>query len=89
MGYKILPPEGTVNEMAYFFMQSKMPDRAYSLFAINIQNYPQSFNTYDSMGDYYSSQKDNAKAIEFYNKALKLNDNPETRKKRDELVAKK
>jgi predicted alpha/beta superfamily hydrolase len=85
MGYKILPPEGLVNELGYYYMQSGVPDRAYSLFALNITNYPQSANVYDSMGDYYDNQKNKDKAIECYTKAFKLGGNPDTKKKLDKL----
>lgn len=91
MGYKISPPEGIVNEMGYYYLQSHMEDKAYAMFALNISNYPQSANTYDSMGDYYNAKKDKPKAIEFFTKAYNLGKNPDTKKKLDDLqvVAKK
>ncbi|HVW14095.1 MAG TPA: alpha/beta hydrolase-fold protein [Mucilaginibacter sp.] len=89
MGYKILPPESLMNQLAYYYMQSGLTDRAYSLFALNVANYPQSANVYDSMGDYYDSQKNKDKAIEYYNKALKLDNNPGTKKKLDKLQSAK
>ncbi|HTD99217.1 MAG TPA: alpha/beta hydrolase-fold protein [Mucilaginibacter sp.] len=89
MGYKTLPPEAQINEMGYFYLQSQAPEKAYTLFNMNIQNYPGSFNVFDSMGDYYSAQKDKVKAIEFFNKALKLKENPETREKLTKLQASK
>ncbi|HWD89848.1 MAG TPA: alpha/beta hydrolase-fold protein [Mucilaginibacter sp.] len=89
MGYKILPDENMVNQLAYYYMQSKAPEKAYAMFAMNIKNYPKSGNTYDGMGDYYADQKDKTKAIEYYKKALSINDNPDTKKKLDSLEEKK
>jgi tetratricopeptide (TPR) repeat protein len=87
MGYTILPPEDMVNELAYYLLQINLPDRAYSLFDLNIKNYPDSFNVYDSMGDYYDNQKNKAKAIEYYTKSLKVKATPDTKKKLDKLQA--
>jgi predicted alpha/beta superfamily hydrolase len=89
MGYTVLPPEDMVNQVGYYFLQSGMPDRAYAAFDLNIKNYPDSFNVYDSMGDYYDAQKNKAKAIECYTKSLKIKENPDTRKKLDKLQAAK
>ncbi|MES1217634.1 MAG: alpha/beta hydrolase, partial [Bacteroidota bacterium] len=89
MGYEILPPENLVNQLGYTFLQNKMPDKAYAFFLKNIQNYPQSFNVYDSMGDFYESKGDKTKAIEYFGKALALKDNPETKAKLEKLKAAK
>ena len=85
MGYKVLPPEGYINTTAYTFMQNKMYDLAKKLFQMNIENYPKSFNVYDSMGDYYDDRGDKQKAIEYYTKALTLRENPDTRTKLNKL----
>jgi predicted alpha/beta superfamily hydrolase len=89
MGYPVLPPENDVNQMGYYFMQSKAPAKAFALFSLNIQNYPGSFNVYDSMGDYYNDQKNKAKAMEYFNKALKIFANPDTKEKLAKLQAAK
>jgi predicted alpha/beta superfamily hydrolase len=89
MGYTVLPPEDMVNQIGYFFLQSDMPDRAFAAFDLNIKNYPDSFNVYDSMGDYYDHQKNKGKAIEYYTKSLKVKETPDTRKKLDKLQAAK
>lgn len=81
LGYPVPPPEGMVNEAGYFYLNSKRYDRAYQLFKLNIDNYPKSFNTYDSMGDFYAAKSDKVKAIEFYTKALNLQESIATRKK--------
>jgi len=86
LGYKILPPEGQINQLGYFYMQSNEPEKAYTMFNLNIKNYPTSENVFDSMGDYYDNKKDKAKAIEFYTKALKVGENKDTRDKLNKLM---
>jgi uncharacterized protein len=89
MGYTVLPDESLVNQLGYYYMQSGAPGKAYAMLAMNIKNYPKSWNVYDSMGDYYADRKDKAKAIEFYKKVLVIKDNPDTKKKLDSLQNKK
>ncbi|HEY4327233.1 MAG TPA: alpha/beta hydrolase-fold protein [Mucilaginibacter sp.] len=89
MGYKVSPPEDQINQMGYYFMGSKQFERAFAMFSLNIRNYPESFNVYDSMGDCYGTKGDKDNAIIYYNKALKLRKNPETIEKLNKLMAKK
>lgn len=89
MGYAVKPPEDMLNFMGYYFMQSGAMDKSFAAFAANIQFYPASNNVYDSMGDYYATKKDKAKAIEFFRKALKIKEAKETRDKLNEWTAKK
>ena len=85
MGYKMLPPEILINQFGYIFLQNKMPEKAFAFFQMNILNYPESFNVYDSMGDFYDGKGDKTKAMEYYSKALSLKDNPETKAKLKKL----
>jgi hypothetical protein len=85
IGYAVLPPEQTVNGLGYEYLFSKDYDRAFGFFKLNIDNYPKSFNVFDSMGDYYVARADKTKAIEYFNKALALQDFPDTRRKLEEL----
>jgi hypothetical protein len=87
MGYKILPSENNVNNFGYYFMDKKMFEKAYDFFHLNITNYPKNSNVYDSMGDWYVTEKNNKKAMEYFEKALSLEDNPDTRKKLEKLKA--
>jgi uncharacterized protein len=88
MGYRVVPGEGDINQLGYYFLQDDhKPQKAYQFFSLNIANYPQSANVYDSMGDYYYSEKNKAKAIEMFTKAWQLGKNPETKKKLDALEA--
>ncbi len=88
MGYTILPTEQNINEIGYYFMGNKKFDKAFEFFKLNIENYPGSFNVYDSMGDYYRAKGDKQKAIEYYSKVLPIRNNPETIQKLTELKSK-
>lgn len=85
MGYKVSAPEIFINNLAYNLQNAKQFKRAYYFFRMNIENYPGSFNVYDSMGDYYAATGDNQKASEYYLKALALRDFAETREKLEKL----
>jgi len=53
---------------------------------MNVDNYSQSFNFYDSYGDYFLAIGNKSKAIEYFKRALSLKENPESRKKLNELL---
>ena len=48
-------------------------DEAIEIFKLNIEAYPKSANTYDSMGEAYMKKGDNVSAIRFYKTSLELN----------------
>lgn len=89
MDYTVLPPEPLINQLGYDFMQNKMFDKAFAFFRMNMDNYPKSFNVYDSMSDFYAAKGDKEKAIEYYSKALAIKNFPETREKLNKLKAEK
>jgi len=84
-GYTLPPDENFVNRAGYGFLNNKMPDKAFAFFDLNIKNFPDSPNVYDSMGDYYLNQKDTVKAIEQFNKAVSLGDLSYTKEKLKKL----
>jgi uncharacterized protein len=86
LGYAVKPPEDLVNSLAYRSLQLKQYEKAKNLFTMNVTNYPQSPNVYDSMGDFFSETGDKAKAIENYKKALAIKENEETRGKLEKLL---
>lgn len=88
MGYKVAPPEQFVNAIGYQLMSMKQFERAYYFFKMNIDNYPQSFNAYDSMGDLFAAQGNTKKAIEYYRKVLQLRDWPDTKEKLEKVLSK-
>lgn len=85
MGYQIKPDEEEINFIGYDFLQRKIYKTAESLFKLNVENYPGSFNVYDSYGDYFVAMGDKANAILQYKKALSLKENEGSRKKLKDL----
>lgn len=85
MGYKVAPPEFVINNTGYQLMGGHQLDRAAYYFHLNMDNYPNSFNVYDSMGDVLVARAEKDSAMKCYQKALQLRDNPDTRKKLKEL----
>lgn len=88
MGYKVSPPELSINSLAYYEMNRKHFTKAAALFKMNIDNYPKSGNVYDSYGDLLAAQKDTLNAIAHYTKALTVQENGYTRQKLNALQGK-
>jgi predicted alpha/beta superfamily hydrolase len=86
-GYDVLPPEPFINGLGYAFIDDpKTQDKANALFSMNVQNYPNSSNVYDSMGDCYLAQQDSVKALELFKKALEVGENEYSQEKIDMLT---
>jgi uncharacterized protein len=85
MGYQIKPDEGEINYMGYDFLGRKMYKTAERLFKLNVDNFPESFNVYDSYGDYFVAVNDKENAILQFKKALSIKENEGSRKKLTEL----
>lgn len=45
---------------------------------MNVANYPESANVFDSLGDFYNERGDKANAINCYKQALNIKKIPET-----------
>lgn len=87
-GYEILPDEFFVNNLGYNFMNDGKLALSEAAFDLNIKNYPESFNVYDSKGDYYMAAKDSVKALELFLKAVEVSPNEFSQEKVDMLQAK-
>jgi predicted alpha/beta superfamily hydrolase len=85
MGYKLMPPESMLNDFGYQSLNTNQYSKALQFFKLNITYYPESFNVYDSLGDYYDARADKENAIAQYKKALELREFPETRMKLEKL----
>lgn len=85
MGYTLKPDEDEINSLGYEFLGRKVYKTAENLFKLNIVNYPESFNVYDSYGDYLIAIDDKENAIIQLKKALALKENEISRKKLTEL----
>jgi len=85
LGYENKPDEAMINGMGYQLMEMGKIDLAGEFFKMNVDYYPKSSNVYDSLGDYYLANEDKAKAKANFEKALSINENPESRKKLEKL----
>lgn len=88
LGYKVIPPESMIDNLAKAFLFNKMHDNGFYLFRLNITNYPESYNVYNSIGDFYSTKGDKSNAILNYTKALTIKEVPAVRKKLEGLQGK-
>lgn len=64
--------EAEVNTFGYQLMGAGFMDKAYAMFAHNVEQYPASWNVHDSLGEYYANAGDTALAIQNYEKALSM-----------------
>ena len=65
--------EGELNTLGYHYLGVDEMDKAIAVFQLNIKEYPEAFNPYDSMGEAYLKKGDNEKAIANYKKSVELN----------------
>jgi len=69
------PDEGLLNMMGYLMLQDGKADLAIKLFQRNVDEYPESSNVYDSLGEAYAAAGKKDLAITNYEKSLQLNPN--------------
>ena len=87
-GYKVSPPESQINGLGYYVLGQKLYDKAAALFRMNVENYPESGNTYDSYADALIAKKDTTGAIANYQKAYSITKAEDTKHKLDQLEGK-
>lgn len=85
-GYKT-PPMLAELFIGYGFMnmQTEYPEKAFLFFNMAIKYYPESADAYDAMSDYYRSEKNNTKAIEYVKKAYEISQSPYHKEKLNNL----
>ena len=66
-------PESFVNALGYQMIQTKKLADAVTLFTFNTEQYPNSWNVYDSLGEAYADNADYELAIMNYRHSLALN----------------
>lgn len=71
-GFEVKPDESLINGIGYQFMSIQQMEKARQFFELNVKNFPDSYNVYDSIGDYYSAIDNKQKAIESYKKAQSI-----------------
>lgn len=86
MGYTVRPPEWFLNQMGYWNLQDKRYAKSATCFQLNIDYYPNSYNVYDSMGDYYKVVNDLPNAILCFKKALSLREKPDIRTRMEQTI---
>ena len=67
--------ERRINGIGYALLGENKMAEAIAIFTLNTEWYPQSANTYDSLGEAYAKAGDRERSIENYEKALQLNPN--------------
>jgi CubicO group peptidase (beta-lactamase class C family) len=65
--------ESQLNALGYQLLGSGRAEEAVKIFRLNVEVYPEAFNTYDSLGEGYMALGDNDRAIANYRKSLELN----------------
>ena len=69
--------EARLNLMGYALLREEKDGMAVKVFALNVRLFPESFNTYDSLGEGYMLSGKRELAIKSYEKALELNPDSE------------
>ncbi len=68
--------EGQMNSLGYELLYSwKRVNDAIEVFKLNVEDYPQSSNVYDSLGEAYAVNGDKELAVENYTRSVELNPN--------------
>jgi len=67
--------EGQLNNLGYELLQQKKNAEAIEVFKLNVEAFPESGNTYDSLGEAYMKAGQKELAIKSYAKSLELNPN--------------
>jgi glyoxylase-like metal-dependent hydrolase (beta-lactamase superfamily II) len=65
--------EGEINAYGYVLLQQEKTDGAVSLFEINAELYPESWNVYDSLGEALLKSGRTAEGVAMYERSLVLN----------------
>jgi len=72
--------------MGYHHLSQKNYAKSLMFFQLNIEYFPKSYNTYDSMGDYYKETGDSAKAVSYWKRSLALKFMSRVQEKVDRIV---
>lgn len=64
--------ESDLNSLGSKLLRANDVDGAILLFRLNVEMFPKSANTYDSLGEAYAARGDRARAIANYRNSLKL-----------------
>ena len=73
--------ESDLNSLGYQLLREGKVEEAIALFELNVEEYPDSWNVYDSLAEGYMTAGKKDLAVEYYKKSLELN--PENQNARD------
>tara|TARA_R110000751_G_scaffold62520_3_gene128948 strand:+ start:74887 stop:76059 length:1173 start_codon:yes stop_codon:yes gene_type:complete len=76
LSWDFRPPEQLVNRIGYGLLGSRNKSersKALAYFILNTENFPNSYNAFDSLGEAYEALGDKKKALDNYSKSLELN----------------
>ncbi|MEP0265082.1 alpha/beta hydrolase-fold protein [Dokdonia sp.] len=79
---EVKPEWQFINDVGFFILTShKLPKKAQAYLEMNLKYYPDESRSYVAMGDYYTKQKKKDEAIEYFEKAIKIDGNKEAQTK--------
>ena len=67
--------EAQLNILGYQLIRNERMDDAIEIFKLNVEMYPEAFNTYDSLAEAYMNSGNKELAIKNYKKSIELNPN--------------
>lgn len=71
--YDFAEPE--LNQLGYRLLRNGKPREAVEIFKLNVEAYPQGFNTYDSLAEAYMAVNERELALQNYKKSVELDPN--------------
>lgn len=80
--------ETEMNQVGYQLLQNGKTKEAIEVFKINVEEFPDSWNTYDSLGEGYMEDGQKEKAIANYQKSIEMNPENENGKQMLEKIRK-
>jgi tetratricopeptide (TPR) repeat protein len=80
--------EGDINIYGYQLLGEKKLDEAITIFRKNAKDHPDSWNTYDSLGEALAAKGDKKAALENYGKALSMTTDAAQKKRINDILTK-
>ena len=72
LGVALAPPQTIVNDVGYEYLRAGKSDAAIAFFRFNTEQYPQSTNAWDSLGEALQKAGKRDEALVSYRRALKI-----------------